>query len=205
MTLDARLARADRRDALLDAALDLLVAGDADAVSMEAVAERARVSRPLVYKHFANRDDLLTALYQREALLLHEEIAAGVNAATTLDETFRALIRGALRAEAARGAAFALMRRAGLRSREARDEQRDRDRTTFRWFVRRATRQLGLGEREARAAVGILLGAIEATLAQWRARPTAEHAADLEDAYVALAIGGLRHLGGQEPVEITSL
>ncbi len=35
---------------------------------MEAVAERAGVSRPLVYKHFANRGELLASLYQRESI-----------------------------------------------------------------------------------------------------------------------------------------
>src|SRR6266702_5092354 len=108
-----RLARADRRDLLLDAAAELVAAGDVEAVSMEAVAERAGVSRPLVYKHFANRDDLLAAVYQRESTLLHAELTADVSAAESLEETFRALIHGALRAQASRGATFAALRMAG--------------------------------------------------------------------------------------------
>src|SRR6185437_4284278 len=87
-----RLARSNRRDALLDAAADLVAAGDVESVSMEAVAEQAGVSRPLVYKHFANRSELLAALYQRESALLHSELAAEVQAAVTLEEMFRALI-----------------------------------------------------------------------------------------------------------------
>src|SRR4029453_2892316 len=91
-----RLSRADRRDALLDAAVDLVVSGGADAVSMEAVAERAGVSRPLVYKHFANRGELLAAVYQREATLLHRELAAEVGGAGTGEERFRRPTPGAL-------------------------------------------------------------------------------------------------------------
>src|SRR5256885_7893094 len=109
----ARLPRADRRDALLDAASALLVDGDVDAVSMETVAERAGVSRPLVYKHFANRGELLAALYDREAALLHAELAADVEAAGTGEEMFRALIHGALRAQASRGATLAALRSVG--------------------------------------------------------------------------------------------
>src|SRR4051794_25463875 len=86
----ARLTRADRRDFLLDAAAELVSTGDMDAVSMEAVAERAGVSRPLVYKHFANRSEMLGALYQREAALLHAELAAAVASADTLEAMFRA-------------------------------------------------------------------------------------------------------------------
>jgi AcrR family transcriptional regulator len=188
------LARADRRDALLDAAVELVATGHVDDISMDAVAERACVSRPLVYKHFANRHELLAAVYQRESALLHAELTAEVSAAATVEEMFRALVHGALRAQASRGATFAALRGAGLRTRERRDEQRRRDRTTLRYFAAQAVRQFGLDEPHAQAGVAIMLGAIEAVLAQWRARPTREHAALLEDAYVALVVGGLNEL-----------
>src|SRR5437764_12764065 len=93
----ARLGREERRDAILDAAAALVAAGDVEAVSMETVAERAGVSRPLVYKHFANRGELLAALYDREAALLHAELAADVEAAGTGDERFRASLTAGLR------------------------------------------------------------------------------------------------------------
>src|SRR5207302_5302944 len=189
-----RLAAADRRDALLDAAAELVAAGDVEAVSMEAVAERAGVSRPLVYKHFGNRSELLAAVYQRESALLHAELTADVSAARTLEETFRALIHGALRAQASRGATFAALRAAGLRTRARREEQRQRDRTTLRYFAGQAVREFGLDRPQAKAAGAILLGAIDAALAQWRARPTRDHAALLEDTYVSLAMGGLEQL-----------
>src|SRR5438105_1027891 len=131
----ARLARADRRDALLDAAVELVAAGDVEGISMEAVAERARVSRPLVYKHFANRHELLAAVYQRESALLHDELTADVSAAATVEEMFRALVHGALRAQASRGATFAALRAAGLRTTERGAEPRRRDRTTLRYFA----------------------------------------------------------------------
>ena len=189
-----RLARADRRDALLDAAAEFVAAGQVDELSMDAVAERAGVSRPLVYKHFANRLELLAAVYEREALLLHRELAADVTAADSLEDMFRALIRGALRAQATRGATFAALRAAGARTQERRATQRTRDRTTLRYFADRAIRQLGLDAPRSRAGVAILLGAIETVLAQWRVRPTPEHAAMLEDTYVALVVGGLNEL-----------
>jgi AcrR family transcriptional regulator len=165
-----------------------------DAVTMDAVAERSGVSRPLVYKHFANRGEMLGALYQREAAQVHAEMSAQVTAADTLEDMFRALIRGALQARANRAPALTVLRAAGVRSRELRDEQRRRDRTTLRFFATRAVRDLQLDERTAKAGVAILLGAVEAVLAQWRVRPTREHAALLEDTYVALVMGGLDEL-----------
>ena len=101
----ARLSRVDRRDALLTTAAAILTDEPVEAVTMEAVAERAGVSRPLVYKHFANRGELLAAVYRREAAVLHDELAATVRQATTVTDMFRALIRGALKAQADRGTA----------------------------------------------------------------------------------------------------
>jgi len=190
----ARLARSSRRDALLDAAAELVAGGDVESVSMEAVAERARVSRPLVYKHFANRSELLAALYQRESALLHAELAADVEAAVTLDQMFRALIRGALRAQASRGAALAALRSAGVRNQAHRDVQLRRDRTTVRYFGRQAAREFGLEEAEARTAMRVALGAVESVLTQWRHRPTPAYAAALEDVYVNLVVGGVERL-----------
>lgn len=187
-----RLTREDRRDALLDAAVELVVSGDPDVVSMEAVAERAGVSRPLVYKHFANRGELLAAVYQREATLLHRELAAEVGAAATVEEMFRTLIRGALQAAAERGHVFSALRSAGGRSHELRREQRGRDVETVRAFAGRAMRELGLDRRHATATTATLLAAIDPVLTQWRLHPTAEHAELLEEIYVGMVRGALQ-------------
>src|SRR4051795_13407290 len=101
-----RLARADRREELLDAALELVAGGDVESVSVDAVADRAGVRRSLVYKHFANRTDILTALYEREGARLHDQLAADVVAARTLEEKYRALCHGSLTAAKERGPNF---------------------------------------------------------------------------------------------------
>ena len=190
----ARLSRVDRRDALLTTAAALLTDDSVEAVTMEAVAERAGVSRPLVYKHFANRGELLAAVYQREAGILHDELATTVRQATTVADMFRALIRGALRAQADRGTTLAALRGAGGWSHALREEQRQRDQTTVRYFATHVSRELGVGQPQATLAVAILLGAIENVLAQWRMHPTRQYATLLENAYVTLVTGGLAQL-----------
>jgi len=190
----ARLARAERRDLLLDAAAELMASIDADGVSMEAVAERAGVSRPLVYKHFANRTELLASLYQREANLLHQELSDAVASADTLEDKLRALVRGALRSQVSRRATFAALRSAGMRTSDRRDEQRARDRVTLRYFASLAIRDYGLEDTKARAGLAIVLGSIDGVIARWHTRPTADHARLLEHTYAAMAIGGLKEL-----------
>jgi AcrR family transcriptional regulator len=190
----ARLSRVDRRDALLTTAAAILTDDSAEAVTMEAVAERAGVSRPLVYKHFGNRGELLAAVYQREAAVVHDELAAAVRQAETVTEMFRALIRGALKAQADRGTVLAALRAAGGWNQVLREEQRQRDKTTVRFFATRVSQELGVGHTEATLAVAILLGAIENVLAQWRRHPTRQYAALLENTYVTLVTGGLAQL-----------
>jgi AcrR family transcriptional regulator len=178
----------------MTAAAAILTDESVEAVTMEAVAERAGVSRPLLYKHFANRGELLAAAYQREAAVLHDELATTVRQATTVTDMFRALIRGALNAQADRGTALAALRAAGGWNHLLREEQRQRDRTTVRYFATHVSQELGVGEPEATLAVVILLGSIETVLAQWRRRPTRQYATQLENTYITLVTGGLAQL-----------
>lgn len=61
-----RVPAQQRRAELLDAALHLVATQGQRAVTMEAVAERAGVTKPVVYGLFASRTELLTALLRRE-------------------------------------------------------------------------------------------------------------------------------------------
>ena len=192
----ARLTRGERRDALLDAAVELVTSGDVGAVSMEAVAERAGVSRPLVYKHFANRSELLAAVYRREAKGLHRQLAREVGAADSVEGMFRTLIHGALHAAGERGRVFTVLRSAGAWNRELRHEQRARDVDTVRAFAARTQRELGIDRGKATTATATLLATIEPVLAQWRLRPTPEHAALLEDIYMGMVRGVLQAMRG---------
>ena len=65
-----RMRGADRREALLDVAAELVATLGPGAVTMERLAERAGVSKALPYRHFASADDALVALYRRETSAL---------------------------------------------------------------------------------------------------------------------------------------
>jgi AcrR family transcriptional regulator len=189
-----RLGRAERHAALVSAAATLVAEHDVEAVSMEAVAARVGVSRALVYKHFANRDELLAAVYRREATALDAEIVGAVRAAEGFDAVVRTLIRAVLVGARTRGATFARLQRAGARDATLRAEQAKRDRRTVRYFARLANEEFGLPEPHARSAVRILLSGIDSVLAQWHAHPDREREQLLEDVYVNLMGGGLRAL-----------
>jgi AcrR family transcriptional regulator len=57
---------AQRREQLIDAALEVILEQGYSGVSIEAVARKAGVTRPVVYDHFPNLGRLLHALVERE-------------------------------------------------------------------------------------------------------------------------------------------
>jgi AcrR family transcriptional regulator len=193
-----RLRGEDRREALVAAAVRLLATQGIDAVSMENVATQANVSRPLVYKHFANRDELLAHVYRQQAAQLDSAIVVAVERATGFDEKVRAMIRALLEAVTTHGPIFNPLARAGLRGEAFRREQRARDQRTVRFFARLAMAEYELDKAEATAAVAMLLSGMASIRAQWRARPTAERLQFLEDLYVDLFTGSLASLATRE-------
>ncbi|AGB24218.1 transcriptional regulator [Mycobacterium sp. JS623] len=61
-----RLTPEQRREQLLDVVLDIIDHDGVAAVSMDAVARRAGVTRPVVYNHFTDSNDMLRASLNRE-------------------------------------------------------------------------------------------------------------------------------------------
>jgi AcrR family transcriptional regulator len=61
-----RMRAPDRREQLLDATKAVVADGGFHAVSIEAVARRAGITRPIVYRHFDDLPALLDALVERE-------------------------------------------------------------------------------------------------------------------------------------------
>jgi len=194
-----RLRRAERYEALVQAAASLVAEGDVDSVSMEAVAARAQVSRPLVYKYFANRHELLAAVYRREAVTMDAEIVRAVQAAEGFEGILRTMTRGILAGAESRGQTFTTLRRAGARDANLRREQRERDRRTVRFVARRAMEEFELPKHEAEAAIAILLAGIESILILWAADPAPSRARFLEELYVQLVLGGLRSVAALPP------
>lgn len=73
-----RLPPAERREQLLDAALELIAEEGYAAVSIDAVARRVGVSRPVVYSVFSDLGALLEALLAREEERVLAQLATAV-------------------------------------------------------------------------------------------------------------------------------
>jgi len=76
VTRRRRLPARERRDQLLDATRELAAQEGFHSLSVEAVARRAGISRPIVYEHFGSLEGLLEALVERESERALRELAA---------------------------------------------------------------------------------------------------------------------------------
>src|SRR5919206_3162408 len=70
----AHLGPERRRPLILDAALEVYVEHGYKGTSMQAVADAAGVTKPVVYECFPNKDELLLALLDREEQRLMDAI-----------------------------------------------------------------------------------------------------------------------------------
>jgi AcrR family transcriptional regulator len=68
VTPRTRLSAADRREQLLDVTKTIVGEQGFHDVSIEAIARRAGITRPVIYAHFEDLDALLEAMLEREAL-----------------------------------------------------------------------------------------------------------------------------------------
>ncbi|TCO65400.1 TetR/AcrR family transcriptional regulator [Actinocrispum wychmicini] len=74
----AHLGPEKRRPLILDSALQVYLAHGYRGTSMQAVADAAGVTKPVVYECFKNRDELLLALLSREETRLFDAVIAAL-------------------------------------------------------------------------------------------------------------------------------
>ncbi len=87
-----RLPRSARRAQLLEVALEVFVEQGYHAASMDEIAERAGVSKPVVYQHFPGKLDLYLALIQSSC----DEVVSGVRGALASTTDNRRRVRATI-------------------------------------------------------------------------------------------------------------
>lgn len=89
MPTRTRLPRAERERQILDAALAMFAERGFQNASMDAVAERVGVTKPVVYTHFGSKEGLLLACLSRARAELLEVTTAAVASADRPEEMLR--------------------------------------------------------------------------------------------------------------------
>ena len=187
-----RVAAADRRMQLLDVAADVVSSIGVRALTLDAVAEKAGVHRPVVYRHFANVDQLLAALVDRELGRLSRSTADAVAGV----EGFEQRLRSAVTAWMDHFAKSATLMDAALvrppTSVELRAKRREQNNASMA-FLTGELHAAGLTDVDAEIAAALLLNGLTGVVALWRAKRLTRPVA--VDRFVAIAMGIVSALG----------
>jgi AcrR family transcriptional regulator len=167
-----RLPRSARRAQLLESALEVFVAQGYHAAAMDDIAERAGVSKPVLYQHFPGKLELYLALLDTHA----EDVLERVRQALAETEDNRARVHNVLTAYfdfvdgADRGdeGAFRLIFESDLGNEPAVRERVDRvARITMQAVADTVAADTGLGRPQAELLSVALTGAAQITATWW--------------------------------------
>jgi len=180
-TRGTRLPRQERRRQLLDAALEVFVSQGYHAAAMDDIAERAGVSKPVLYQHFPGKLELYLALLDQSV----DELVASVRAAlaSTGDNKQRvaATFTAYFEYVAGEGQAFRLVFESDLSNEPAVRDRLERGQQECAQMISQMVSQdAGLDDDEARLLSVGMVGLAQVTARYWLttrdaiARETAE-------------------------------
>ena len=184
-----RMTAEQRRQQLLDTAGRLLLTEGWDALTMEAIAQEAGASKTLGYAYFANLDDLIWSLYDRELADLYGRVEAGLATAETFDDRIRAAVTAYFDAAAEKGAMLVRLQ-AGI---VARRLDRDRPNRTIGFLETLAELirdEFGLSRRRAMAYAAVMAGIADSHGRVWGAGALGRP--ELEESCVRFMLAGVR-------------
>ena len=105
----SRLPRDERRALLLSAALEVFTAAGYHSASMDEIADRAGVSKPVLYQHFPSKLDLYLAVLDTHIDSLVFEIQSAIQSTPDNSQRVRATVEAYFRFIESEGEAFRLL------------------------------------------------------------------------------------------------
>jgi len=192
-----RLPRDARREEFLDAAAALTLDKGLDAVTMETVARRVGVSNTLAYAYFADRYEMLVALFDRETSIIDERLRVALEAPLPFEERLRHLCETACDVAIERGRVIGVLMHAPLGDGRLAARISTRSRAEEHRIARVLASEFGLADDVAAVEACLVLAMCQRVLAvvleEPESRPTAL------DALVRLTMSGLRGLAQGPP------
>src|SRR5881398_2864163 len=165
-----RLPRSARRKQLLAAAQEVFVAQGYHAAAMDDIAERAGVSKPVLYQHFPSKLDLYLALLDQHVDLLGEQVRTALTTTDDNHERVTACIAAYFDFVDDPGGAFRLVFESDLRNEPAVRERVERSlQISVDALADTIARDTGLGREEAQLLSCGLAGLAEVSARWWLA------------------------------------
>jgi AcrR family transcriptional regulator len=183
-----RLSSAERKASFLDAARALIRERGLEALTMEGLAAHCGVNKALPYRHFANRDDVLVALYDQENNHFDVRLAKASARASGFEDKLRALILIWHGDVASRSGTPELMQ-ARTVSGELEARRRVRMQIAVDYIADLIQESYKVRRADAKLAASVLLAGSQGLAAIWRTTG-AEHK-KLIESFVRMSVGAV--------------
>ncbi|WP_439663391.1 TetR/AcrR family transcriptional regulator [Lentzea sp. HUAS TT2] len=194
-----RLPRTARRAQLLAAAQDVFVANGYHAAAMDEIAERAGVSKPVLYQHFPGKLELYMALLESHVDELVGRVRTAIGSTSDNKLRVRAAVAAFYDFVDGEGQAFRMVFESDLRSEPAVQSAVERATTdSVDAITDTITADAGLDEERARLLAVGLVGLSQVTARSWLAD---NRRVPKEDAVALISNLAWRGIGGGFPLQ----
>lgn len=194
-----RLPRTARRAQLLAAAQDVFVANGYHAAAMDEIAERAGVSKPVLYQHFPGKLELYMALLESHVDELVGRVRTAIGSTTDNKLRVRAAVAAFYDFVDGEGQAFRMVFESDLRSEPAVQEAVERATTdSVDAITETITADAGLDQERARLLAVGLVGLSQVTARSWLAD---NRRVPKEEAVALISNLAWRGIGGGFPLQ----
>ncbi|MCP3798553.1 TetR/AcrR family transcriptional regulator [Allokutzneria sp. A3M-2-11 16] len=194
-----RLPRTARRAQLLTAAQDVFVANGYHAAAMDEIAERAGVSKPVLYQHFPGKLELYLALLETHTDELVRRVREAIESTTDNKLRVHAAVAAYFDFVDGEGQAFRLVFESDLRREPAVQDAVDRATSTcVDTIVGAVTADAGLDEDRARLLAMGLVGLSQVTARFWL---DANRVVPKQEAISLIATLAWKGIGGGYPMQ----
>jgi len=164
----ARLPRQARRRQLLGAAQEVFVSQGYHAAAMDEIAERAGISKPVLYQHFPSKLELYLALLDESVDGLIETVRDALGSTTENKQRVAATVRAYFDFVAGAGGAYRLVFESDLSNEPAVRAQLDRAMHECADMISRVVKEdAGLADEEAYLLSVGLVGAAQVSARYW--------------------------------------
>jgi len=163
-----RLPRHERRRQLLDAALEVFVSQGYHAAAMDEIADRAGVSKPVLYQHFPGKLELYLALLDESVDALVETVRGALRSTTDNKQRVAATFRAYFEYVEGEGQAFRLVFESDLSNESAVRARLERgQRECAAMISQMVSQDAGLDDEEASLVSVGMVGLAQVTARYW--------------------------------------
>jgi AcrR family transcriptional regulator len=194
----SRLSADRRRRQLLEVAAELVAESGAEHVTMEGVAEKAGVSKALVYRHFDNAEALLLEVAERELVVAADQISKAMRRASTFEDSVRLALGAWFDVLTERGPLVISLLESPTLAGPLGERRRGLRSAIGDHFAVAAAAAYDLSPQQAGVATTILLAGLEGVIDCWLDARAPRW--QLVDTYTTLCLAGFRALAEEPPV-----